>query len=169
MTKIRPLDDSDDLQEAETFKPLTADEARQLRQKMPLLSVWRVVAVQVLVGVVATVLAEWFTGQSVIALSVAYGALSVVIPAALFARGVTSPVSSANAGAAVFGFLLWEIVKIGLTLAMLLLAPRVVAQVSWPAMLVGLVLTMKVYWVVLGVRSVFYPKVNFKSEQKNVS
>ena len=169
MTKIRPLDDSDDLQEAETFKPLTADEARQLRQKMPLLSVWRVVAVQVLVGAVATVLAEWFTGQSVIALSVAYGALSVVIPAALFARGVTSPVSSANAGAAVFGFLLWEIVKIGLTLAMLLLAPRVVAQVSWPAMLVGLVLTMKVYWVALGVRSVFYPKVNFKSEQKNVS
>ena len=169
MTKIRPLDESDDLQEAETFKPLTADEARQLRQKMPLLSVWRVVAVQVLVGAVATVLAEWFTGQSVIALSVAYGALSVVIPAALFARGVTSPVSSANAGAAVFGFLLWEIVKIGLTLAMLLLAPRVVAQVSWPAMLVGLVLTMKVYWVALGVRSVFYPKVNFKSEQKNVS
>ena len=136
---------------------------------MPLLSVWRVVAVQVLVGAVATVLAEWFTGQSVIALSVAYGALSVVIPAALFARGVTSPVSSANAGAAVFGFLLWEIVKIGLTLAMLLLAPRVVAQVSWPAMLVGLVLTMKVYWVALGVSSVFYPKVNFKSEQKNVS
>ena len=169
MTKIRPLDDSDDLQEAETFKPLTADEARQLRQKMPLLSVWRVVAVQVLVGAVATVLAEWFTGQSVIALSVAYGALSVVIPAALFARGVTSPVSSANAGAAVFGFLLWEIVKIGLTLAMLLLAPRVVAQVSWPAMLVGLVLTMKVYWVALGVRSVFYPKVNFKAEQNNVS
>jgi len=169
VTKIRPLDDSDDLQEAETFKPLTADEARQLRQKMPLLSVWRVVAVQVLVGAVATVLAEWFTGQSVIALSVAYGALSVVIPAALFARGVTSPVSSANAGAAVFGFLLWEIVKIGLTLAMLLLAPRVVAQVSWPAMLVGLVLTMKVYWVALGVRSVFYPKVNFKAEQKNVS
>ncbi len=169
MTKIRPLDDSDDLQEAETFKPLTADEARQLRQKMPLLSVWRVVAVQVLVGAVATVLAQWFTGQSVVALSVAYGALSVVIPAALFARGVTSPVSSANAGAAVFGFLLWEIVKIGLTLAMLLLAPRVVAQVSWPAMLVGLVLTMKVYWVALGIRSVFYPKVNFKSEQKNVS
>lgn len=169
MTKIRPLDDSDDLPEAETFKPLTADEARQLRQKMPLLSVWRVVAVQVLVGAVAALLAQWFTGQPVVAQSVAYGALSVVIPAALFARGVTSPVSSANAGAAVFGFLLWEIVKIGLTLAMLLLAPRVVAQVSWPAMLVGLVLTMKVYWVALGVRSVFYPKVNFKAEQKNVS
>lgn len=163
-----PLDESGDPQDAETFKPLTAQEVQQLRQKMPLLSVWRVVGVQVLVGVLVALLAAVITGQSVVALSAGYGALSVVIPAALFARGMTSPVSSVNVGAAVFGFLLWEIVKIGLTLAMLLLAPRVIAQVSWPAMLVGLVLTMKVYWVALGVRSVFYPPVNLKSEQTNV-
>lgn len=158
------LDQADDLQEAETFNPLTAQEARQLRQKMPLLSVWRVVGVQIIVSAVAALLALWITEKSVVAMSVAYGGLSVVIPAALFARGMTSPVSSVNVGAAVFGFLLWEIVKIGLTLAMLLLAPRVIPEVSWPAMLVGLVLTMKVYWVALGVRSVFYPKVNFKTE-----
>jgi ATP synthase protein I len=169
VTKIVPLDETDKLQEAETFRTLTAQEVRQLREKMPLLSVWRVVGVQVLVGGVAALLAKWITQSSVVALSVGYGALAVAIPAALFARGVTSPASSINVGAAVFGFLLWEIVKIGLTLAMLLVAPRVVAQVSWPAMLVGLVLTMKVYWVALGVRSVFYPKVNFKTEQTNVS
>ena len=163
------LDQADDLQEAETFKPLTAQEVRKLREKMPLLSVWRVVGVQTIGGAVASLLAWWIADKSAVALSVAYGGLSVVIPAALFARGVTSPVSSMNVGAAVFGFLLWEIVKIGLTLAMLLLAPRVVPEVSWPAMLVGLVLTMKVYWVALGVRSVFYPKVNFKTEQTNVS
>ncbi|MEK7346119.1 MAG: ATP synthase subunit I [Pseudomonadota bacterium] len=136
---------------------------------MPLLSVWRVVGVQILVGVVAALLAMLITGRTVVALSVGYGALSVVVPAALFARGMTSPASSVNVGAAVFGFLLWEIVKIGLTLAMLLLASRVILEVSWPAMLVGLVLTMKVYWVALGVRSVFYPKINFKTEQTNVS
>lgn len=163
------LDQADDLQEAETFKPLTAQEARQLRQKMPLLSVWRVVGVQIIVSAATALLAWWITEKSVVAMSVAYGGLSVVIPAALFARGMTSPVSSVNVGAAVFGFLLWEIVKIGLTLAMLLLAPRAIPEVSWPAMLVGLVLTMKVYWVALGVRSVFYPKVNFKTEQTNVS
>jgi len=162
-------DETVDVQETEAFKSLTKQEVQQLRLKMPLLSVWRVVGVQSLVGAVAALLAGWFTEQSVVALSVAYGALAVVVPAALFARGMTSPASSVNVGAAVFGFLLWETVKIGLTLAMLLLAPRVVAQVSWPAMLVGLVLTMKVYWVALGVRSVFYPKVKFKSEQKNVS
>ena len=167
MIKIKPLEETDELQEAETFQPLTAQEVQQLRQKMPLLSVWRVVGVQISVGAVAALLAGWAT-DSVVALSVGYGALSVVIPAALFARGMTSPASSVNVGTAVLGFLLWEIVKIGLTLAMLLVAPRVVSQVSWPAMLVGLVLTMKVYWMALGVRSVFYPKVNFNTEQTNV-
>jgi ATP synthase protein I len=169
VTKIMPVDETDDLQDADTFKTLTAQEVQQLRKKMPLLSVWRVVGVQILVGAVAALLAMWITGRSVVAMSVGYGALAVIIPAALFARGMTSPAASMNVGAAVFGFLLWEIVKIGLTLAMLLLAPRVVSEVSWPAMLVGLVLTMKVYWVALGVRSVFYPKVNFNTEQTNVS
>jgi ATP synthase protein I len=169
VTKIDTPAETGDLQEEQAFKSWTAQEVQQLRLTMPLLSVWRVVGVQVLVGAVAALLARWITGQSVVAMSVAYGALAVVVPAALFARGMTSPASSMNVGSAVFGFLLWEIVKIGLTLAMLLLAPRVVMQVSWPAMLVGLVLTMKVYWVALGVRSVFYPKVNFNTKQKNVS
>jgi ATP synthase protein I len=65
-----------------------------------------------------------------------------------------------NAGSAVFGFFLWEMVKIGLTIAMLIAAPRLVNDLSWPAMLVGLVVTMKVYWLALGLRRVFYPVVS---------
>jgi ATP synthase protein I len=159
----------EDAQESETFQPLTSQEAQLLRQKLPLLSVWRVVAAQVLVGVVVALLAGLMTSKWNVAWSAGYGALAVTMPAALFARGMTSPVTSASVGASVTGFLLWEIMKIGLTLAMLMAAPKVVPQVSWPAMLVGLVLTMKVYWMVLGASSLFYPKVNFKSEQKNVS
>jgi ATP synthase protein I len=30
---------------------------------------------------------------------------------------------------------------------------------SWPAMLAGLIVTMKVYWVVLAKRHLFHPKV----------
>jgi len=153
----------------DSFEPLTSQEAQLLRQKLPLLSVWRVVAAQVLMGVVVALLAGLVTSKWNVVWSVGYGALAVAVPAALFARGMTSPVTSATLGASVTGFLLWEIVKIGLTLAMLLMAPKVVPQVSWPAMLVGLVLTMKVYWMALGARSLFYPKVNYKSEQKNVS
>jgi len=78
--------------------------------------------------------------------------LAVVFPAALFARGLMSRVTLVNPGAAVFGFFLWEMVKIALTVAMLFAAPRLVTDLSWPAMLVGLVVTMKVYWVALLVR-----------------
>ena len=52
---------------------------------------------------------------------------------------------------------LWEMVKIGLTVAMLFAATRLVKDLSWPAMLVGLVITMKVYWVVFAWRKVFHP------------
>ena len=156
-------------QDTDSYQPLSSQEAQLLRQKLPLLSVWRVVVAQILMGVLVALLAGLLTSKWNVAWSAGYGALAVTVPAALFARGMTSPVTSASVGASVTGFLLWEIVKIGLTLAMLITAPRLVPQVSWPAMLVGLVLTMKVYWIALGARSLFYPKVNFKSEQKNVS
>ena len=73
----------------------------------------------------------------------------MVIPAAIFARGLTGRFASLNAGTAAVGFMVWEMVKIALSIAMLAAAPRLVADLSWPALLVGLVLTMKVYWVAL--------------------
>jgi ATP synthase protein I len=42
---------------------------------------------------------------------------------------------------------------------MLFAATRVVPDLSWPAMLAGLIVTMKVYWVVLAKRHLFHPKV----------
>lgn len=131
------------------FTPLTAEQARALREQNPSISPWWVVVGQALVGCLAALVAWGVTEKSVVAWSVAYGALAVVLPAALFARGLTGRVSSSNPGAAVFGFFLWEMVKIALTVAMLFAAPRLITALSWPAMLVGLVVTMKVYWVAL--------------------
>lgn len=146
-----------DVDGTEDFRPLTAEEVKQLRLQQPLLSIWRVVLAQVLVGLAVSALTWLLTGRVSAAWSAAYGALSVVVPAALFARGLTSKTSSINSGAAVFGFLLWEMVKIGLTIAMLFAAIKLVKDLSWPAMLVGLVVTMKVYWVVFAWRKVFHP------------
>lgn len=133
----------------EDFKPLTREEAKKLREASPSLSPWWVVAGQLAVGVVVACAAWALTGRRNVAWSAFYGALAVVIPAALFVRGLTSKVSSMNAGAAVLGFFVWEMVKIGLTVAMLFAAPRLIENLSWPAMLAGLVVTMKVYWGVL--------------------
>lgn len=144
----------EDEQEQPPVKPLSADEARKLREQYPPVSPWRVVGGQAVVGLVAALAAWLFTGKASVGWSAGYGALAVVIPAAVFARGLTGRFSSLNAGTAAFGFLLWEMVKIALTVAMLIAAPGLVQGLSWPALLVGLVLAMKVYWVALA----FAPK-----------
>ena len=147
MTTRVPL--PEDTEEAPPIKPLTAEEARRLREQHPPVSPWWVVAGQAVVGLV-TALAAWaLTGRQSVGWSAGYGALAVVIPAAVFARGLTGRFASLNAGSAAVGFLMWEMVKIALTLAMLVAAPRLVPDLSWPALLAGLVLAMKVYWVAL--------------------
>lgn len=129
------------------FKPLTAQQAQEWRRRQPLLSVWRIVAFQALAGVLVALLAWWLTGRAQVAWSAGYGALSVVLPAALFARGMARKRSSA--GAAMVGLFGWELVKIVLTVAMLAAAPRLVPGLSWLALLAGMVVTMKTYWVAL--------------------
>lgn len=137
----------------EGFKPLTREEAQKLREAKPSVSPWAVLAGQLMAGVLVACVAWVLTGRQGAGWSALYGALAVVVPGALFARGLTSKVSSMSPGAAVVGFFLWEMVKIGLTVAMLFAAPRMVSDLSWPALLVGLVVTMKVVWLVLWFQS----------------
>lgn len=138
----------DEPQEAE-FQPWSAEQAQAWRQSHPAFSVWRVLLVQVLVALVfATSVAFWFASGS-IWLSWMYGAMTVVVPAALFARGLTSRTASLNAMAAALGLMVWQGVKWMMAVLFLVLAPRIVPELSWPAMLAGLVVTMKVYWLAL--------------------
>ena len=137
----------------EQAKPLSREQAAVLRQQNPTLSPWVVLAGQAAMGVLLALAAWLLTGKQNVGWSALYGALAVVIPGALFARGLMSKVSSINPAAAVTGFFLWEMVKIGLVLAMLFAAPKLVQDLSWPAMLVGLVVTMKVVWLVLWLES----------------
>lgn len=141
--------ESEDAVGGENFKPLTREEALLLRQQIPSLSVWWVIGGQLAVGLLVAGLTAVISSKAYLAWSVWYGSLAVVIPGALFARGVTSKLASVNPGAAVAGFFLWELVKIASTIAMLFAAPRLVENLSWPAMLAGLVVTMKVVWLVL--------------------
>ncbi|HNZ90096.1 MAG TPA: ATP synthase subunit I [Acidovorax sp.] len=138
--------------EESDFKPLTAQEADQWRSRNPPISVWKVVAGQALVGVLVGLVAWLVTGRASVGWSAAYGALAVVVPAALFARGVLRHKASVNQRAAMVGFFGWEIAKIVLTVALLAAAPRLVPGLSWIALLVGMVIAMKTYWVALLVR-----------------
>lgn len=137
-------------QEVSDFTPLTAVQAQALREQHPSISPWWVVVGQLVVGVLVTLVAWLVTGSQTIAWSAASGALAVMVPAALFARGVTGQFASVNAGSAVLSFFVWEMVKIFVTVGILFAAHRLVAGLSWPAMLIGMVVTMKVYWIALG-------------------
>ena len=57
-----------------------------------------------------------------------------------------------NAATAAFGFFVWEAIKIAVSVGMLFAAPRLVADLDWLALLIGLVVTLKVYWVALLLR-----------------
>jgi ATP synthase protein I len=151
MTTMAPAHLEDDA-EASDFTPLTAEQAQKLREQSPSVSPWWVVLAQVGIGVVVVLLSWFISGRAVIAVSAACGVLAVVLPSALFARGVTGRFAAANVGSAVFSFFLWELVKIVMTVAVMYAAYRSVENLSWPAMLVGLVLTMKVYWLALAVK-----------------
>jgi ATP synthase protein I len=145
-TRTDPWDDPADDSERQRFKPLTREEASALRLKQPPLSPWRVLMVQVAVGVGVALLAVLLTRRVELVWSVLYGAACVVLPGALMARGMTSRLSSVLPGASAVSFMLWEMVKIAASIALLALAPKVVQPLSWPALLVGLVVCIKVYW-----------------------
>jgi ATP synthase protein I len=130
-------------------KPLTREQAQALRAKDPPVSPWWVIAAQVVVGAVVAVLAWGITGRMEMLWSALYGAGVVVVPGVLMARGMTSRLSSVSPGASAVSFMLWEFVKIGVSVGLLMLAPKLVQPLSWPALLVGLVVCIKVYWVAL--------------------
>lgn len=152
MKTIAPLDTEAEAEESD-FKPLSAEEAQAWRKRHPAVSVWRVLAMQVVAGVLVVLLAWLVTGKAAIAWSAAYGVLAVLVPALLFARGLQRQQFAKSASAAMLGFFVWELIKIVLTVAILAAAPRVVAQLSWLALLAGMVVTMKTYWIALLVQS----------------
>jgi ATP synthase protein I len=145
-----PEDTDHDLSaDEESFKPLTREEADSLRRVTPTLSLWHVVLAQLGVGCVVAAVAWLLTGRLGVVWSAGYGALAVVLPAAIFARGLARQQSRLQGSAALAGFVVWEMVKIALTVAMLLLAPRLIVDLSWLALVAGFVVTMKVYWAAM--------------------
>lgn len=151
MYKIEDSGDGNNKDE-QPYRRLSREDAQKLREANPSMSPWAVLLVQLAVGVLAAGVAWGLTGRYNAAWSALYGALAVVIPGALFARGLKSQFSSINAATAGFGFFVWEAMKISVSVGMLFVAPRLVADLDWLAMLIGLIVTLKVYWLALLMR-----------------
>lgn len=142
-------DDDEDDTAKRAYRPLTHEEAQALKGKTRAVSPWRVIAVQSAMGVVVAALSWLLTRRMEVAWSALYGCATVVVPGVLMARGMTSRISSMSPGTSAVSFMLWEMVKIAVSVVMLMLANRIVQPLSWPALLVSLVVCMKVYWLAL--------------------
>ena len=153
-------DDADGGPEPE-FKRLSAEEVAEWRSRQPRESVWSVVLWQLLVGLLLMPLAWVLTRRAEVVVSAAYGVLCILLPTALMAYGLTSSGLSrlirrlfpGMSGLSLAGLFFWEGVKVLLALAMMWQAPRLVPGLSWLALVAGLVVALKAYWLELWLRS----------------
>ena len=146
---MRGVDELADGDADEGFKPMSADEAAQWRQRQRPLSVYQPLVWQLVLGSLAVMIAWLGFGDRVaIAKSVLYGVAAVWVPAWVFARALKRQQRRAKHSMEALGSLmLWEGVKIVLTIALLLAAPKVVKDLSWLALLIGFVVTVKAAWL----------------------
>jgi ATP synthase protein I len=143
----RPAFDTDAGQDEPPFQPLTPQEAQAWKARNPWVSPWRIVAAQAALGLVCALVVWWITRRDSAAWSALYGMGVVVLPGSLLARGMAKRTS--NPAAAAAGFMFWEMVKIAVAVTMLVVAVKVVPDLSWPALLVTMVVCMKMGWLVL--------------------
>ena len=155
LLKAKPtlLDEKPNQDEEDHYEPLSFERAQLviqgLRKTASLLSPWRLIQWQLLVAVFATFVAYFGFDDKLIALSVVYGGMAVVLPASVFAWGLKRSEGAKSPLLASAGFFVWEAVKVGLTVALLFAAPALIVNLNWLALLVGFVVTMKVYWIAL--------------------
>ena len=104
---------------------------------------------------------QWFFLESVAALGVVLFLVNFALLVNWRRRGKPRPLlvglvmQMDGAAAAQVRFLMWAFVKLGVAAAMLAAAARVVPDLSWPALLVAMVVCLKVYaWALLWQRRV---------------
>jgi ATP synthase protein I len=95
------------------------------------------------------VLTWLLTDEPRLVASVAWGVVAVVIPAMVFARALSRQMRTGNPKVAMVGLFVWELVKIVLTVALLLVAPKMMPDLNWLALVASFVVTIKLYWLTM--------------------
>lgn len=127
-------------------------EAADLRRRKPSLSPWHVVAWQVAVAASGALVAQLATGDVAVAASAFYGGMVVALPGALMARAATRDVTGVHPAVGALSLLAFQAFKLLATLGLLAIAPRLIGELHWPALLATLAIGLSTYWVALAVR-----------------
>ncbi len=133
----------------EDFKRFSPEQAAEFRSRHPTVSPWWVVLAQAVIAVLMALTVWWVTGAAGLCLSMLYGSAVVVVPGALLARGITGRPAGMAAASRVVSFMVWQLVKVSLSVVMLMLAPKIVQPLSWPALLAAMAVCLQVYWFAL--------------------
>lgn len=144
-----------DNNEDEDIKPLTAEAARRIEESSPRISMRKLLLWQLAVMVVLALLAWLLVGSPAALWSVVYGSLAVMLPTVLFMKGmdILRAARSGDAGLVLVLFMLCEFGKLILAAVLLFLAPRLLGvHLNWLALLVGVIVTLKTYWIALWVQ-----------------
>ncbi|RMX08403.1 ATP synthase subunit I [Corticibacter populi] len=120
--------------------PLDARQAAAWRSRHRAVSPSRVLLWQCMAGWLAVMLTWSLAESSAAPLSVAYGVLAIVLPAFPFAMAIVR-------GHSLAALVVWEFVKLMLSVMLLLLAPVVLGEVVWLALLAGVIVTINMYWI----------------------
>jgi len=146
----------------EVYPALSALEAEKWRRLNPQTGMLELLVAQMATGLLLVAMAyayEFFFGQKGLAISCLYGVLVVFVPSVVCVRGLSSKFGQGNIGISVAKFFVWELAKIAMSIAILMLAPRWLGEdLSWPGLLVGLVLTFKGFWGLVVWRAVRAPR-----------
>jgi ATP synthase protein I len=149
--KFKPDSDKLDVGDDADFKPMSAQEAASWRAKQKHISMWRVIKWQLSASCLAGLVAGLLAWQWSFAVSALYGGIAVVFPAAVMVWGMTAgrltQLLSAFAKGSLFALIFWEAIKVVLSIFMLAMAPMLLKDLNWPALVASFVLVIKVYWL----------------------
>jgi ATP synthase protein I len=130
-------------------EPWSKKEADAWRKFHPVSSPWRMLGVQSGVWMIMLLVAWLLAVSHATLMSLAYGGLCVILPAAMFWRGVRVGCQQVDLRQRMMKFVVWELAKIALTTAMLLAAPKLIEGLNWLALVASFVVTMKLTWLAL--------------------
>jgi ATP synthase protein I len=143
----------EDKQEESYPTPWSQEQVEAWRIKNPSQSPWQLIRFQLAALIVMVLLTAMLDATRSVMISVAYGGLCVVVPAVLFWRGVRQRRDGEDIRKRMIKFVVWELAKIVLTIAMLIAAPKLIAELNWLALVASFVVTMKLSWLALLIMS----------------
>lgn len=136
--------DSQNIDEDESYKVLTFEQAKELQAKMPQVPFRSILWIQFMVGMVVIFGAAFWGIQSIIC--AAAGVFSAWLPSAVFVWRVSAVSSSQHdAGFSLVNFYFWEAFKLIGTIALLAAAVLWIKPLIWQSLLIGFVVTIKAY------------------------